>query len=488
MSDIQLTPEEAVRLGAEDLTVFGSIFFPKTCRQRSPAMHVDMGRKLYAPTRFNSFLVYRDGAKTTMLRLFVAQRIAYAISRTIFFVSASQNHSIHSIRWMKRAIERNPLYASTFGLRPGGKWTDEWIEIVNEIDDVSINLMAAGLTGQIRGFNIDDYRPDLIVADDILTEETTATPQAREKTEELFHGALVNSLQAETEAPHAKVVLLQTPFHKDDLAMKCSQDPMWNPTVYGILDENGESRWPEKFPTASILRERDSAFRQGRKRLWMREKMCQIVKSEEVTLNTDLLKYWNDSLPAGLLKFIAIDPASSDKTKADKNVVMCIGVRGQDVYVLGYHAAKAVMPDECANQFFNLASRFPPIVRLGVESISYQRTLKWYIENEMRQRRILVPVEEIQDRRSKADRILQHIPGLLSYGHLYIHPSMLALIQEMDDYDPTVKEQKDDILDALAMAIRLAGPMLQSPYVVEGEATVIDEAEYEMLSYNGGAP
>jgi len=58
----------------------------------------------------------------------------------------------------------------------------------------------------------------------------------------------------------------------------------------------------------------------------------------------------------------------------------------------------------------------------------------------------------------------------------------------MDDYDPTVEDQQDDILDALAMALQLAGPMLQNMYTIEGEATEIDEAEYEMLTYSGGAP
>lgn len=483
---VDLTPTEAVQLGARDFIAFGHIFFPQTFRQKSPDMHVDMGRKLYARTRQNIFLVFRDGAKTTILRTFVAQRTAYAISRTIMFVSASQDHSVLSLRWVKRAIERNTLFASTFGLERGDKWTDEWITIENRIAGVTINMLAAGITGQIRGFNIDDFRPDLIVADDILTDENTRTPEQRKKIEDLFHGALVNSLQAESEAPHAKIVLLQTPFHREDLAMKCTQDPAWNPTVYGILDEKGESRWPDKFPTEMILAEQRSAQLLGRKRLWEREKMCRIVKSEEVVFNTDLLQYW-ETLPAGLMKFMAIDPASSKKKKADDNVVMCIGVLGPDVYVLGYEAAKGVNPDECANQFFELAARFPPILRAGVEAVAYQRTLKWYIENEMKARRIFIPMELIEDRRSKADRILQQIPGHLAYGHIHIHSTMRSLVTQMDEYDPLVEDQPDDILDALAMAMRLAGPMLKSPYTIDGMIREIEDEDKDLVLI-GGAP
>lgn len=484
----ELDLTEAVRLGAQSFTAFGHIFFKRSFRQGSPQMHRDMGQQLYSETRQNCFLVFRDGAKTTILRVFVAQRVAYSISRTIMFVSASQDHAVHSIRWLKRAIERNTLFAQTFGLQPGKKWTDEWIEIENTVTGEAINVIAAGITGQIRGFNIDDFRPDLIVADDILTEETTKTKEQRTKLEELFFGALVNSLQAETEAPHAKIVLLQTPFHAEDLAVKCSKDAAWHPMVFSILDENGKSRWEEKFPTEAVYVEREEAFRMGRKRLWMREKMCTIVKTDDLLLNSELCQYYTEP-PPGLIKFIGIDPASADSKRADENVVLCIGVRGADVYVMGYRAAKNVMPDRAASHFFELVMMFPPVLKAGVEAVAYQRTLKWYIEQEMRQRGIYIPLELIVDNRKKQDRILQHLPGLLSYKHLHILPSMTELVTQMDEYDPTDASNHDDILDALAMAIRLAGPLLQSVYTVDGEAVVLnDESGYPELTFEGGCP
>lgn len=480
-------PREAVLLGAESLTTFGHVFFPKTFRQASPEMHEEIGRRLYAPVRKNLILVFRDGAKTTLLRVFTAQRAAYAISRTIMFVSVSQDHSIHSIRWLKKAVEKNHNFRETFRLKPGKKWTDEWIEIENEAAGVSINILAAGITGQIRGFNLEDFRPDLIVADDILSDENTKTQAQRQKIAELFDGALYNSLAAETEAPNAKIVLLQTPFHNDDLAMKASKDPSWHPAVFGILDENGESRWKEKFPTATVAAERDSSFLRGQKRLWMREKMCQVVKEEETLLNSEKLRYWTE-LPQGLVKFMAIDPASSDSKRADQNVVMAIGIKGAAVYVLAFAASRNTMPDRASQQFFDIATRFPPIVRAGVESIAYQRVLAWYIEREMAARGIYVPIDRIQDQRAKSDKILQHIPALLAYGNLYIHPSMTDLVQQMDEYDPNDDGVHDDILDALSMAIRTAGPVLKTPYTLEGEARVFDESDYPALETLGGCP
>ena len=491
MSDTVIwTPDEAALACADDLILFGHTFFPKTFRQGSPDFHHDMGERLEADVRRNLFLVFRDGAKTTILRTFSAKRIAYGISRTIMYTSASQAHAIHSIRWLKRAITRNEAYAATFGLRPGSKWTDEWIQIINEPLGLEINVLAMGLTGQIRGFNIDDFRPDLIVADDILTEENTATEAQRKKTEELIVGGLENSLQARSEAPHAKIVMLQTPFNAQDSAMARSIDPAWHPAVYGCFDETGESRWPAKFSTAELLLERDSAIRRGNRRLWMREKECKIVKSEEITLNSDLVKYW-DEIPPKLIKFITIDPASSDSKKADDNVVMAIGIRGPDVFVLGYRATKGTMPDRCAAYFFELAVMFAPILKAGSEGVAYQRVLQWYLEREMRSRGLFIPVEKIDDRRRKNDRIIQHVAPLIAYGHLHIHPSMVELTKQMDDFNPTSDDNADDILDALAMGIRLAGPLLQATFTLDGEVKLLgyeDESEYETLTCDGGAP
>ncbi len=486
---VSISPQEAVLLGAEKLTTFGQFFFPRTFRRASPAFHDEIGTRLYADIRYLLVLVFRDGAKTSLLRVFTAQRIAYSISRTILFVSASQEHSKITIRWLKRAVERNAYFRDTFKLSPGSKWTDEWIEIINGVTGETINVLAAGITGQIRGFNLDDFRPDLIVADDILTDELTRTKEQREKTSDLFYGALYNSLADATEFPHAKIVLLQTPFHEQDLAMQASNDPSWNPMVFGILDAKGESIWPDRFPTAAVVAERDNAFLRGRKKIWMREKACRIVKTTDKALNSDLLKYWTE-VPSGLIRFLAIDPASSDKKKADQNVVATIGIKGSNVYVLKYDATQGTMPDQCAEYFFEHRRMFAPILKGGVEGVAYQRTLKWYLEREMRERRLFLPLEHIDDRRSKPDKILQHLPSLLAYGNLYIHPSMLAFIQQMDDYDPQDSDADDDILDAVSMAIRLAGPMLHMPYdTIEGNAREItDESDYPLLQYNGGCP
>lgn len=487
---VDITPAEARALGATSLTAYGRQFFPRTFRQKSPEFHEAMGRALYGPARFNGFEVFRDGAKTSLLRVFSSQRIAYAISNTIMYTSVSQWHSSLSLRWIKRQVEYNTRWAQTFGLKKGPKWTDEWLEVEHTVEGKFISMLAVGITGQIRGFNLDDFRPDLIIVDDILNEENTATPDQRKKTEDLLFGALLNSLAPASEAPWAKAVFAQTPFNKQDAIAKCMQDPEWNPVKYGIFDALGKSRWEERYPTEALLKAKEAAVRRGQYRLWMREKECTIVAGEDKAI--DVTKFKNyDVLPEYLDTIIAIDPASSDKEEADDHAIVALGFKGNDVYVLDYHLAKAVMPDQAAHHFFTLTLLYSPR-RAAVESIAYQRILKWYLEQEMTKRRIFVPVEAIQDRRSKANRIMQALPGLVAYGHFYIRPSMTELIAQADDYDPNVKDQPDDLLDAIATGITCMNPAirLEASSDIDGEFRRIKEEEerdYPALS-GGGCP
>jgi len=501
MSELEaISPREAAQIGARSLTKYGHLFFPRTFRLKSPEMHEAIGAALYGPNRYNAFEIFRDGAKTSLLRVYTSQRIAYGISRTIMFTSASQEHSKISVRWVRRQVMYNKRWAQTFGLSPGDKWTDEWCEIkCNLLEDeyqpgmpVIVTLLAVGITGQIRGFNMDDFRPDLIVLDDPLTDENTATEEQRKKIENLIFGALLNSLAPATEVPTAKAVFLQTPFVKGDAIDKCMNDPQWNPVKFGIIeylpDGQTKSRWEDRYPIEQVLKEKEAAIRRSQYRLWMREKECTIVSGEEKAIDVSRFKYW-DVLPEGLDKIISVDPASSESPKADKHVSVLLGLKGLDVYVIAAARAEKNQPDKAANDFFNLVLLGSP--RKGVvESNAYQRVFKWILEQEMVKRRLYVMVDLLEVKTKNADRIMQTIPGAAAYGHLWLHPGMTEIVQEADDYDPQVKDIADDYLTAIANGIIALNPALR--LALGGDSEVgnellehQDERDYKPLVVRG---
>lgn len=481
-STIAISPQEAILVGATSLVRYGRMFFPKTFRQESPAFHETIGKALMRQEdRFIAIEVFRDGAKTTLLRTFVSQRIAYGISRTILFVSASQGHSILSLRWIKRQVDHNRYWAQTFQLRRGSKWTDEYVEIMHGVEEIPITLIALGITGQVRGINIDDYRPDLIICDDTSTDETADSASQRNKQSNLVFGALLNSLTPATECPDAKAIILDTPKSKFDLVESCEKDPEWRFLRYGVFDEKGESRWPQRYPTEVLQRQKEAHIRTGRLSIWMREKECKIISEELCSFRLDNLRYW-DTLPERCTYVISIDPASSDSPTADDNCVAILALKQDDVYIIDYVAETGQTPEMVLKTIFEFSRKWRPI-GIVVESIGYQRILAWYLEREMRSQRLYLPVYKIQDVRRKADRIIQAIGETSGYQRLWTQARQTKFIEQYTEYSPLV-EMHEDVLDAVSMGITWAENQGVSDWL-EGEARELDDDELPRLSFRG---
>lgn len=470
---------ELVSLCAVDDELYARTFFGKTVRQRTPGFHREVDQALAGNHRFVSIMIFRGGAKTSKLRLFASKRIAYGISHTILFVSNSQGHAIKSVEWLKKQVEFNTRWAQTFGLTKGMRWAGDDIEILHGVDKYPIRIIALGITGQVRGVNIDDFRPDLIIVDDPDDEETTATREQREKTSDLFFGALAKSLAPRSECPEALMVLLQTPFCNEDLISQCQADPQFFSLRFGCFGVDGASVWPERIPTGELLADKESHIKRGQLALWKREMECEIVPEGGASFQEENLKYW-EVLPDRLSYVITIDPASSDAKGADDQVIAVLGMSGAQRYLVEYTAERGEMPEAAVATLMEYIRRYKPLA-VVVESISYQRVLAWYIETEMRKRRIFVPVHRVQDKRRKADRILQSIGAATGYGNFHVKTNHFAFIDQYNNYAPTARGH-DDILDAVAMGLDYADSLHLEDWL-DGDYEVVPDSQRKQLEF-----
>lgn len=480
----QVDVREVVNLAAVDSEFYAHTFFPKTARQSAPEFHKDMDRKLENPAnRFVAFEVFRGGAKTTKLRLFTSKRIAYGISHTILFVGKSQDHAIKSVEWLMRQVEYNTKWANTFGLRKGKKWTSTEIEIYHGTDDYPIRVLAVGITGSIRGINIDDYRPDLIVLDDPCDEENTATPEQRQKMADLVFGALTNSLAPASEAPDAMMALAQTPLHQEDLVEQCMNDPTWAAVRYSCFDNRGESAWPERWTTEQLNKDKEGYIHRNQLSLWLREMECVLVTQENAAFRLDWLRYY-DVLPEGGITYIGIDPTPPPKDgnalrvvneKLDDAVIKVIKYHQGNVFLCDYYVAKSPDPEEFVNMFFSMALQWRPML-VGVETTLFQRMLKWYIDKEMMRRRQFFTIMPIEDKRKKETRIIQTVTRYAANGKLWVHRSQKEFIEQYSTFMANATRQHDDMLDALTIAMDLINPGLEGVTIDGDFEAIMDES------------
>lgn len=454
------TLNELVMLGATDGIFYSHQWFPKTFRQTTPPIHRIVWDSFDDPNnQFIAYELFRGSGKTTIMRGAVSKRIAYGISRTIMLVGPEQKHPKRSIRWLMRQIEINAPWCQAFGLHKGAKWSEEEIEIINESAECIIYVIAFGLTGSIRGLNLDDYRPDFIGVDDPCDEENTGTPEQREKIESLFFGNLQQSLAPVSEAPHAKMVLLQTGLHKKDLINLCHADPTWKTVKLGIFDETGQSAWKERWSTEELLAKKKAFIERDQLHYWLREMECKIISSETAAFNVKLLKHYKN-LPEALTVFCGIDPARETKrnTRAHKGAIVFIGVANGITYWLEHWAETNPNPEIFWQQFLRMAMKWRPLVT-AIETVAYQQTLEWYFNQRMIQTNSPFTVKPYDDRRKKPDRIRQAFTQRIAMGTFQTRKddteTNAAFAEYTDDVDI-------DILDAGAIAVDTATPWINA--------------------------
>lgn len=459
--------QELVELGVTSPPLWAVAAFPRAMRGAPPPFHSALWRLLTSPDRLCCLLCFRGSGKTTLLRAFTLWRIAYGLSKVVLFVSRSQANAERSLQWIRAQVEDNQILRYIYQLDKGSRWTSTEAQIITPFGPSWIT--AAGITGQIRGLNFDDYRPDLIVLDDPLDDENAATAEQRRKIRDLIHGALRQSLAPPGDAPHAKLVMLQTPLHREDAAMEALRDPEWRTARFGCWTPETEdlpideqvSAWPERFPTPALRHEKRAAIAANRLPVFAREMECRLISAETSAFRREWLRIYEGAPPERKdfeSVVIGVDPSPPPSDRQ-----LAAGLRRKDpevwtvwgrdregrFWLLDLRSTLDVSPSRSVETFFTLGLQWRPNAFL-IESIAYQQTLLALLKSAMVERRLFFVIREIKDRRPKYERVTQAFLPLASNNRLFIPSWATEFLSQYEQY-PDVAH--DDILDASAFAL-----------------------------------
>lgn len=483
-----ISREELVKLCAVDSELYAKTFFPQTFRHTSPSFARSLWEPLENPSvRLCNLVCFRGSSKTTRLRVFASKRIAYGVSRTILYVGASEGDAIRSVGWIRNRLERNHLWRETFGLKRGRKWEETQIEIEHATFGHTIWVLAAGITGSLRGINFDDYRPDLIIVDDPQTDESAATETQREKTADLILGAVKNSLAPISDEPNAKLAMAITPQHPDDVSQLALKDPQWTSRVFPCwtketldLDvDNQRSVWEERFPTPVLQADKRAAVQRNRLSIFCREMECRLISRETAQFRPSWLNIREaNTTPRGAFAVLGIDPVPppSDRQMAtglkgkDWECHYVWGREGGNYHLLDFARSRGHEPSWTVATALGLARKWR-VARIVVDAVAYQRTLKWMLEQAMQRTGVYYSIVPVADGMKKFARITNVLAGLATQGKLWIGPEHTIFAQQFEQYGPTYAGVDDD-LDASALALQdIANPFLDR---IDHEGLVID--------------
>jgi predicted phage terminase large subunit-like protein len=362
-------------------------------------------------------------------------------------ISNTATQALDFSRAMRYTYESNDRHQEVFGNNVSpSKWRDmEWLHRESKWHgSKDVTLYATGCGGPIIS-----KRFDLLLLDDILDEENTATPEAREKVEKWFAQTLLPCL-----TPDGVVIALGTRWAEDDLYQKLIT-PIeeggrgWRSKVVSALRETEdgfESYWPEHWPVRKLLHMRAE--------LGSAMFSCAYQNDISGLMAGDVFqgRYFQyfDELPADrrYTTVMGVDLASSEKERADYTARVTTSRDEQgNYYVRSFYADKREFGHVEFIRDGYMAYRPDLVV---VENQQFQSTLIRGVMEE----HSYIPIE---GKRADADKTTRARAVAAKYeAHKVFHHESLR----GSDFETQLKafpKGHDDLVDALGYSMDLGG-------------------------------
>lgn len=231
------------RLGAIDMEFFGRAYFPHYFSRPSPEFHKELdaiwqqgvlkGQYPITPVKIKEIsrmngtkrvaAAPRGHAKSTTLKFKgTMHAIVYGYKHYPIIISDSSEQAEGFLDNIRVEFEENEFLKEDFGDLTGKVWRSNVL-----ITSTNIKVEAIGSGKKIRGRKHRNWRPDLIVLDDIENDENVRTPEQRSKLENWFLKAVSKAGDDYTD-----IVYIGTLLHYDSLLAKTLKNPGYKAIKY----------------------------------------------------------------------------------------------------------------------------------------------------------------------------------------------------------------------------------------------------------------
>lgn len=372
-------------------------------------------------------------------------RICEGLSKFVLIVSDSSTQAQAYLRDIITELEENEALREHYGQnilpkldnkKAVVKWCDSDI-----ITHSNCRIAARGTGQKLRGIRTRQYRPDFLIVDDMENDEHVQTPEQRKKTEKWFSSALSNCLDPDK----GREFIIGTIIHYDSLLKNLMKNETYETYFFKAVKDDGTSLWPARWSLEKLDKKRKKIGVHA----FNKEFLNDPLDPETKPFRAEWLQYYThaDIYNKSLDIYQAIDPAISQKTKADYFVMITIGVdKNKDIYILDVFRKKLSFPAQC-KAVIDQYDKWNPL-KIAVEENGYQAALK---EQALTQKRIpFKPIKNISD---KYTRILTLTPDFEN-GKVFISENFKDYIEEYEYYPESAH---DDQLDCTEMAFRIIG-------------------------------
>lgn len=498
-----LTGKDGIRrkLGAFDLGYFGRAYLQHYFNRPSPPFHQDLDKiwtdgvlKNKIPDNGASSKIInrlpgtkrvtaapRGHAKSTNLTFKDnLHAVVYEYKHYPIIISDSSEQAEGFLESIRTELEENEAIIEDFGSLVGDVWRSNVI-----VTKTGIKIEAIGSGKKIRGRKHKNWRPDLLVLDDIENDENVNTPEQRRKLENWFYKAVSKAGDSYTD-----IIYIGTMLHYDSLLAKVMKNPSYRHLKYQAVISFSASelwtRWEEIYTdldndeheadALNFFSEHKFEMLAGTEVLWEEklsyyDLMVQRVSEGEASFNSELqnepispddclfneewFDYYNPfevNFSQSYFQFYGfIDPSLGKSKKSDFSAIITLALDTRTGYKYVADAdVERRHPDKIITDTLEKARWLykafgQKYTKFGVETVQFQWFLKEALAKESARQRIYLPIVEVPQTSDKVLRISTLQPEIKN-KYIKFNKQHKRLIEQLK-YFPMADH--DDAPDAL---------------------------------------
>ena len=296
----------------------------------------------------------------------ITAMLLYAIGRNpnirIVVLGNTHDQAKKIVRSVRQYIERSESFHEVFpDCVKSEHWTDDSFTVKRDSFSKDPTVRAYGVHGSVLGSRI-----DLLVLDDIVDHENSATPAARKKLYEWYNSTVFGRL-----APgESRTIAIGNAWHLDDLLHIFSRQAGWVTRRFPVVSPTDELAWPDVWPEAAIAKRRQQLGSFD----FQRQMLCIVPGG-----GTNKIRQWVEQcialgdgkrinarlkfIPAGIRVFTGVDLAIQKGDGHDWTVILTIAVNAaQQRQVIGIDRARLNGPEIIAHLQAAHAAYHPQLI------------------------------------------------------------------------------------------------------------------------------
>lgn len=470
-------------LAQDELNIFAPLLLPTVCTLPFPdfyrSIYADLLASMRAERSFDKYALGfpRGHCKTAFAKILCSSAIANTGVTFILVVCSNQDRAKDFIKDVCDSLDE-PNFRKVYG---------NWREDIR-IDRAELKqfvfqgrpivIAAAGVGTAVRGFNLANQRPDLILCDDMQTRECAESLGESRALQTYFFATLLKA-----KSPKRCTFLYIGNMYKDikltDLQYTCllrnlQLNQYWRSYITGAILADRTALWEDLQPLQQLLNEFAQDTAAGHGEVFAAEVLNDPTYKPRTGVMLDKVAI-RDPQPSDLHQgnFIIIDPAGR-KRKSDRTAILYGELYDAVPYAVNIHAEQ-MTPLQTVEYAVGLALSKGCTV-IAAESTAYQETLLYWMELYCLQQNItgISFCELHTGRRSKNERILSSFQEANRRELGFSREAFAMWLAAVNLFDPLRVDNIDDVLDVVTYMPKcflLYGQLM----AIAGQSTITQE-------------